>query len=220
MTWGTVWPVIAVPTKALNWSDAHIRWALQHEISHIENHDWLTQQLGRLSCIFFWPIPIVWQIYRSMCQEAEVAADQLALHAGAAPAEYAAWLLCQARGVRTTAGVALAPTSSLGYRLRNILDPRQDEFCKASPTFLPWLLLALVIALPLAAIQFTTLQVTHTPQFGEAAWQRSRPVVIAEPGTALLKRLALPLEAQAIQLPPAPPTVDRAPRYPPANAPP
>ncbi|WP_269618695.1 M56 family metallopeptidase [Zhongshania sp. BJYM1] len=220
MTWGSVWPVIALPQKALNWSDAHIRWALQHEISHIENHDWLTQQLGRLSCLFFWPIPVVWQLYRSMCQEAEVAADQRALQAGAAPAEYAAWLLCQARGARSTAGVALAPTSSLEYRLRNILNPRQGESDKPKPTFLMWVLLALVISLPLATIQFTTLQITHTPQFGDAAWRHSRTVEIAEPGAALLKKLAAPLEEKTIERPTAPPKVDRAPRYPPATAPP
>ncbi|USA42317.1 M56 family metallopeptidase [Spongiibacter taiwanensis] len=209
MTWGTFWPVILIPERALRWQQNHIEWTLRHEMSHINNADWLSQQISRLSCIIFWPIPCAWHLLHTQCQEAEVAADNCVLASGVDAPDYAAWLLQQAAGMRYRCSVALAPAGRLENRFANLLHPR-DEQQKATPNIV-WASAVAVGATMIATLEVGTLASPVVPQFGIPIARIAAPKPLPAPGTALIQRLSHPLQGQVIPRPPAPPPVARAP---------
>lgn len=209
MTWGTFWPVILIPEKALRWQRDHIEWTLRHELSHINNADWLGQQISRLSCILFWPIPCAWQLLHTQCQEAELAADNCVLASGVDAADYAAWLLQQAAGMRYRCGVALAPTGRLENRFANLLHPRDEQ--KNTTPNIAWASAVAVGAMLIAVLEVGTFARPVVPQFGTPISRITVPKPLPVPGTALIQRLSHPLQGQSIPRPPAPPPVARAP---------
>lgn len=217
MTWGSIWPVIVIPEKALRWSSRQVQWTLLHELSHIDNADWLCQQIGRLSSIFFWPIPCAWQLLATLCQEAEMAADNRVIDSGTAPPDYAAWLLQQAAGLRYRGGVALTPAGGLEQRFANLLHPRDDR--NSAPLKAGWLLALIVLALPIAGLEVGVLTLPVVPHYGTPISRLTFPKPLPEPGTALIQRLSNPLHSQSIARPPAPPPVARAPTPPKSASP-
>lgn len=92
-TWGAFRPVVLIPEHAVHWPDHLIRSTLLHELAHIKRYDWLTQQLSRGICALYWINPLCWVAHRKLCQFAEQASDDLALHTGINNAHYASDLV-------------------------------------------------------------------------------------------------------------------------------
>jgi beta-lactamase regulating signal transducer with metallopeptidase domain len=123
ISWGVWRSVVVLPGAAVDWSDADRAAALAHERAHLARHDWLVHVATWGVCAVFWFNPLVWWARRALAQEAEHAADDAALAAGARPSDYATLLLSLAHpGPRSAAlGVASSP---VGDRVRAVLDAR------------------------------------------------------------------------------------------------
>lgn len=210
MTWGALWPTIAIPASACNWSHQAIHWTLLHELSHIRQRDWLSQQLARLSCVLFWPIPLTWELYRTLCEKAELTADNAVLASGASPSEFAAWLLSQTQIGSRSAGVALAPCSPLEQRMKNILCFKAPDHNHSQPPA-QWIAVSLALALPLALIQFDKFEVIRPSNPGILLKRQTIESPTPPPGSALISRLEAPLTGAPIPMPPAPPKISREP---------
>jgi beta-lactamase regulating signal transducer with metallopeptidase domain len=123
-TWGTLRPVIALPTDARTWSTNARLAALRHELAHVRRHDALTRALGDLVCAALWFHPGTWLVSHRMRAESERACDDAVLAAGGSDVGYAELLLTLAGGMSRRAGVhAMAEARELERRLRAILDP-------------------------------------------------------------------------------------------------
>ncbi len=123
-TWGTLRPLIALPTDARTWStDARLA-ALRHELAHVRRHDALTRALADLVCAGLWFHPGTWLVAHRMRAESERACDDAVLTAGGSCVGYAELLLTLASGMSRRAGVhAMAEARELERRLVAILDP-------------------------------------------------------------------------------------------------
>lgn len=130
MTWGLVRPVILLPADAANWPADRLRAALLHELAHIVRWDCLALVLAQVVRAIYWFNPLAWLACRQIRLEQEQACDDLVVHLGQNPADYAEHLLT------ITAGRAVrrffqppVPAMSRGRRLearlRAILDGRR-----------------------------------------------------------------------------------------------
>ncbi len=126
-TWGTVRPVILLPTAGVEWPAIHRRHVIVHELAHVARFDCLTHLLGRVACAVHWFNPLVWIAARSSRVAREQACDDAVLNAGGLPSEYADLLLEAAQSgpeyPMPAAALAMARRSQLGDRLLAVLDP-------------------------------------------------------------------------------------------------
>jgi TonB family protein len=126
LTWGFFRPVILFPRYTEEWPEKRRELALLHERAHIDRKDWLFQMVASAVQALFWFHPLVWIACIQMRREAENAADDLVLHSGADPSDYAAQLLAVARSMRGRTPVAAVPMTArpglLESRVRAILD--------------------------------------------------------------------------------------------------
>lgn len=121
LTWGVWRPVVLLPTVARSWEPAVLDAVLAHERAHIRRGDWLAHVTAGAVRAVFWFHPAVWWACARVAAEAEHAADDAALAAGARPSDYAALLL----SVAPVSGPGLgAGGPSLGARVRAVLDRR------------------------------------------------------------------------------------------------
>lgn len=97
---------ILLPPDALHWSAARLDSVFRHELAHIRRRDWLLLALAELTVALHWANPLVWVLLKSLRAEAELAADDLVLTSGVAPADYASHLLEVAALVRADATVS------------------------------------------------------------------------------------------------------------------
>jgi hypothetical protein len=91
-------PVIILPESALDWDDERREMVLLHELAHIRRGDIMWHLIAQLAVAVHWFNPFVWAAARSMRADAERAADDLVVGAGATPSDYAAHLLDIVRG--------------------------------------------------------------------------------------------------------------------------
>lgn len=126
LTWGVRRPEVLLPAEAETWRENDLQNALQHELAHVERRDWLMQILARFICAIYWFNPLVWIALRQLTLEAELAADDRVLRAGATPHNYAAQLITLAKKSRTKsiplAATTMAEHSTLSRRVRTILN--------------------------------------------------------------------------------------------------
>lgn len=132
MTWGTLRPVILLPASAMNESDANLRAALQHELTHIRHWDAASRWLATIVTAIWWPQPLVWLAARSWRLEQERACDDAVLLAGAEAAPYAEQLIAAARELRSGAfgcasALVMAMPSGLETRLRALMSIAQNR---------------------------------------------------------------------------------------------
>lgn len=158
MTWGTFRPVVLLPRDAEAWSDEDRRMVLLHEIAHVRRLDCLTQDASRIACMLYWFHPAVWFAAYRMRIERERACDDLVIESGATATGYAAQLVRVVRSTRPlgswlgASAPSTADRSRLEERIRAILDGNVDRR-SLRPRFRAAALgLALMIALPLAAL--------------------------------------------------------------------
>ena len=149
-------PAILLPASAAGWSPERLRVVLLHEMAHIRRKDCLTQALGELIVCIYWFHPLVWLALRRLRAERERASDDLVLHAGTKPSDYAGHLLDLAR-VLQPAGLSHAVVGmaapDLEPRLRAILNPKVNR--RAFDPAAGWIaaLVAACLVLPLAAMR-------------------------------------------------------------------
>jgi beta-lactamase regulating signal transducer with metallopeptidase domain len=124
ITSGVLRPVIALPSIAVKWSQAHVANALVHELAHVRRRDWMVHLTARTVCAFCWFHPLAWLTWRVLRLEAERACDD-AVVARADAATYATQLLELARHLAhkpALAVVSMAGSSDLSTRIRSVLD--------------------------------------------------------------------------------------------------
>ncbi len=124
-TWGFFKPVLVLPRACGHWSEAERRYALTHELAHIERRDYVSAQIARLACAVHWYNPLVWHAARQAHKLQEQACDDAVLRAGAVPSDYAELLVGIARTCSRSprAAMGMAERSPLYHRVRAILDP-------------------------------------------------------------------------------------------------
>lgn len=211
LTWGTLYPMILIPPTAEGWDRQSIRWTLIHERSHIARKDWLSQQICRLICSLFWPIPIVWDHFAELCLHAERAADDKVIADGASHADYATWLLKQAYGHRS-GSVALSAPATLKSRITHILNTHAN---RASNTrYIPIYVFAITsLTIGLSSIEFGSLYLKTTFPTDRST-SKIKPLPETLPAMVdipLINRLGAIAELPPITLPARPPTADRPP---------
>lgn len=125
-------PAIFLPASYAQDFDADaLRAILAHELGHLERRDNLWMLLARLTCVLFWPQPLLWALTRRMEQTAEEACDELALAQGCSPRAYADCLLSLAERLAPTRlersmGTSVVPfRSQVGRRVRQVLGARR-----------------------------------------------------------------------------------------------
>lgn len=121
LTWGMWRPVVLLPAGAKGWAPPALDAVLAHERAHIRRGDWLAHLTTGVVQAIFWFHPAVWWARARVAAEAEHAADDAALAAGARPSDYAALLLSLAPASGPGLGVG---GPSLGARVRAVLDRR------------------------------------------------------------------------------------------------
>jgi beta-lactamase regulating signal transducer with metallopeptidase domain len=122
MTWGTRLPKILLPAEAEDWTLARRRFVLLHEIAHVRRRDSLTQAAAVIVRALYWFHPGAWFAAQQLQLEQELAADDLALGAGAQADAYARNLLELACAFCLPAP-AMARRSQLEQRLTAIIRP-------------------------------------------------------------------------------------------------
>lgn len=157
MTHGVLRPLVLVPAAGRSWSAAHRRDVLLHELAHVRRRDGLTHGIARLACVLHWFNPLAWIALQRTRVEREHACDDAVLAAGSPASSYASSLLATARSLRSSrlpasAGLAMAAGSTLGDRLRAILDAGRRRSRPRPVVTGAVLVSSLMLALPLAAL--------------------------------------------------------------------
>ena len=156
LTWGLFRPVILLPQYALDWPSEKRDWAIRHEQAHIARRDWFWQVFAQFMTCLFWFHPLVWVAASRLRDEAEQAADDAVLAAGADAPDYAAQLVEVARQLQSQtalAGVSMVRTPVLENRVTSILNSALGR--KPAGRAARWTIAAaaLGLLLPLAAYQ-------------------------------------------------------------------
>ena len=148
-------PVIILPEAALDWDDERREMVLLHELAHIRRGDILWHLIGQVAIAVHWFNPFVWAAARAMRADAERAADDLVVGAGATPSDYAAHLLEIVRGSparREPASVVpFAQRSEFEGRLLAILESKGVTMPSPRASLLT-AALAIAAVLPVAAL--------------------------------------------------------------------
>ena len=159
MSCGLLRPTVLLPSQARSWSRERRDVVLLHELSHLQRRDCEVQLLARVASALHWFNPLVWVATRRHEAEREHACDDAVLRAGARPSDYAQHLLDVARGAAagrpalTVATVSMARRSQLEGRLLAVLDPKLDRRSLTAPTSSVALVAALLLTVPIAALQ-------------------------------------------------------------------
>ena len=148
-------PVIILPMAALEWEDERREVVLLHELAHIRRGDILWHLIAQVAVAVHWFNPLVWAAARAMRADAERAADDLVVNAGATPSDYAAHLLDIVRGSparREPASVVpFAQRSEFEGRLLAILESKGVTMPSPRASLLT-AALAIAAVLPVAAL--------------------------------------------------------------------
>jgi bla regulator protein blaR1 len=208
VTWGIVRPIILVPAGFEELPAESRDAVIQHELAHIQAHDFLMRGLAEIARALIWFQPLMWIVWRQLREEQELACDNCVLAAGGRPSAYAKLLLdWDARpGMDSLIAVGIAHRSCLKRRLYALLNTDLRRDTVASAEVAGAVLLALAAALPLAAISFSQgipvrTAPGHSLQSGSPAPLRP-PAQLAQAQTA-----QTPVKAPAPQ-----PTAEPAPR--------
>jgi len=156
MTWGTLRPVILVPSYLEDWSEEQRDVVIRHERAHIERRDWLWQGFAQVMAAVFWFHPLVWLAAARMREEAEHAADDATLATGVEASDYADRLMAVARqlsGPSAIAGVAMVRKPALTSRIAAILDAARTRTAASAGARIGVVLAAVALLVPLSAFQ-------------------------------------------------------------------
>jgi beta-lactamase regulating signal transducer with metallopeptidase domain/beta-lactamase class D len=154
---GIVRPAIVLPADAEAWPLARRRAILLHELAHIRRWDCLMQLLSQLACALHFFNPLAWWAAHRLRVERELACDDLVLHAGTRPSEYAGHLLAMAHSGGlprlSAASLAMVGRGKLERRIAALLDARRSHRPLTRGGALAALLVAMALLLPLSTLR-------------------------------------------------------------------
>lgn len=157
MTWGVGRARVLLPADARMWSAQRRRIVLLHELAHIKRWDCLTHLVAQVARAVYWFNPLAWVAVWRMQVERERACDDLVLRLGERNSDYAEQLLAVTAGLRSAAfgaaAMAMARTSQLEGRVREILDSGRNRRTVTPCHVLGASLLAAVLVVPVAAMK-------------------------------------------------------------------
>jgi len=136
LTYGTVRPVVMLPSSATDWSMERRRIVLLHEFAHIRRRDDLTRLAARAVAIFYWFNPLSWLAFRKFKMEQEKSCDERVIRSGIRPSDYAAHLVGLARSVDRRGAfrpVAIVGATTLGMARKPELEGRLSEILNNFP---------------------------------------------------------------------------------------
>jgi HEAT repeat protein/beta-lactamase regulating signal transducer with metallopeptidase domain len=156
LTWGLFDPVIMLPATAREWPTERFRVVVLHELAHVKRWDYAWHVVSIVARALYWPNPLVWTASRRAALDREQACDDRVLELGEAPHAYAGHLvelaqLSSSRQAAIGGAVAMAPRSTLGKRVKAVLDVASERGHLSWGLAVPGALFIGVVALTLAA---------------------------------------------------------------------
>jgi TonB family protein len=158
VVWGWLRPVVLLPLEAPDWPIERRRFAITHELAHLERRDNWTTLLAVAAQALYWFHPLAWWLSAKMAEERELACDDRVLFSGAQPSQYADFLLDISRHYSSAAlfGCAIATHSHLlRGRIMNILhtpvEKRSTRWSRPAIALFSGLLAIAAIAIPATA---------------------------------------------------------------------
>jgi len=119
---------ILLPVSASDWSPAHRRTILRHELNHVRRRDNLTNHLALAVCAFYWFNPIAWWALKSLRVAREGACDDAVINSGVKPSDYVSILLAAVPvGKQAFPWARISQVSAIKLRLLTILNPRVNR---------------------------------------------------------------------------------------------
>jgi TonB family protein len=188
---------ILLPASYTDWTERKRTLILQHEASHVRNHDSQWQWIATMHVCIVWFSPLSWWLRRRLAELAEHASDDAVLQGNIPKTDYAAMLLemAQARPARLIAvGIA---TRSIEKRIDRILSVDQPR----GPVSRLRCGLALVAVVPLVAVAADVTPMWGTPASGRSAgtalygMDTTHPFIVSGPSSDDLKKW-YPIEAK------------------------
>ncbi len=158
VTWGTFRPVILLPPSMENLQPECRAAVLDHEYAHIQGYDFFARVLAEIACAVLWFQPLIWVVSRRLREEQELACDDYVLTLGGRASQYARLLLewNSTSGRDALVAIGMAHRNCLKKRIQALLDPHlRREAVSSAGTVGVWVL-AILSALPLAALNVTT----------------------------------------------------------------
>lgn len=162
VSWGLMRPVILLNDAAVL-APEQAEAIIAHELAHVVHFDWAKLILARVATAAFWFNPLAWVLAREAHQLREEAADDAVLAANIAGPDYAELLIGvarhQCRGTLLGAHGVAPSKSSLGRRVRRVLDQSPARGPSGRSWVAGFATGMLSMAVPLAAVTFVP---THT----------------------------------------------------------
>ena len=157
VSWGLMRPVILLNDAAVLVPE-QAEAIIAHELAHVVHFDWAKLILARVATATFWFNPLAWVLAREAHQLREEAADDAVLAANIAGPDYAELLIGvarhQCRGTLLGAHGVAPSRSSLGRRVRRVLDQSPARGPSGRSWVAGFATGMLSMAVPLAAVTF------------------------------------------------------------------
>jgi len=177
VSWGLMRPVILLNQEAVAAPD-QAEAIIAHELAHVVHLDWAKLILARFATATFWFNPLAWVLAREAHQLREEAADDAVLAADITGPDYAQLLINvarhQCRGTLLGAHGVAPSKSSLGRRVRRVLDQNPARGPSGRSWVAGFATGMLSMAVPLAAVTLvparTTLATAQPTDDRHAAW--------------------------------------------------
>ena len=174
VSWGLMRPVILLNDAAVL-APEQAEAIIAHELAHVVHFDWAKLILARVATAAFWFNPLAWVLAREAHQLREEAADDAVLGANIAGPDYAELLIGvarhQCRGTLLGAHGVAPSKSSLGRRVRRVLDQSPARGPSGRSWVAGFATGMLSMAVPLAAVTFvpghSALATIQAPQAGK-----------------------------------------------------
>ncbi len=173
VSWGLMRPVILLNNAAVA-APEQAEAIIAHELAHVVHFDWAKLILARVATATFWFNPLAWVLAREAHQLREESADDAVLAANIAGTDYAELLIGvarhQCRGTLLGAHGVAPSKSSLGRRVRRVLDQSPARGPAGRSWVAGFATGMLSMAVPLAAVTFvpshTALATMQPPAVG------------------------------------------------------
>ena len=174
VSWGLMRPVILLNNAAVA-APEQAEAIIAHELAHVVHFDWAKLILARVATATFWFNPLAWVLAREAHQLREESADDAVLAANIAGVDYAELLIGvarhQCRGTLLGAHGVAPSKSSLGRRVRRVLDQSPARGPSGRSWVAGFATGMLSMAVPLAAVTFVpghiALATVQTEQSGK-----------------------------------------------------
>lgn len=157
MTWGTLRPRVLLPAGCASWSDERRRVVLLHELGHVARFDCLTDFVAQLVRAAYWFNPLAWLAVERMRVERERACDDVVLRLGTRASSYADHLVAIVSALKHRpvpwAAAAMARSSQVGRRVREILEDRRHRQPVTARHVAAAATLMLLVTVPLACMK-------------------------------------------------------------------